>query len=124
MPEVSRFETGAGMDGQLALFVPPRPVKLPRPVRWERNTRSHTAIIRRGRHPLGEALGIDLPLRPEGGTCGDCVFRARLVTDDGRAVYLKCLQSPRRARLGPATDIRDKWPACVDYESAAAEVVF
>jgi hypothetical protein len=59
-------------------------------------------LLRAGKHPMN-----GLPLRAEGGTCGDC---AHLVRKKWAGTYFKCRKGDNTN--GPATDVRLKWPAC------------
>lgn len=63
--------------------------------------------VLQGRHPMGHALG------PEDKTCGDC---EHMVGREFSKTYWKCRKSKQSG--GPATDIRKKWRACEQFESA------
>ena len=86
--------------------------------------------IRRGYHPLGVALRINIPLHPDaprgddrkapGPRCGTCVHRV-VPLRDVAGTYPKCNYTSsgrawERASGGPGTDCRAWWPACQAYQ--------
>lgn len=95
--------TGPLFDG--ALDGPTNPVLPP----WFRGgTTTQRAHVVRGRHPLGFPL---MP-NPMGAKCGSCEHTGRWGDVANPGAYLKC---GKRLTRGPATDIRRKWPACINY---------
>jgi hypothetical protein len=67
------------------------------------------ALVEQGIHPLrGGAV------RPDLGTCGDCVHR-RVVSWKAGA-YPKCWHPTSPRTHGQRTDVRAWWPACSEHE--------
>jgi hypothetical protein len=110
---------------QPALFdsPPEPPVKLSA---GRRRTLRQTQLLHAGRHPLSAIA--PLPLHPDapppgdrdapGPRCGNCAFRVAVRHHERR--YAKCSWPGGtdwpRASHGPATDLRDWWPACRDHQ--------
>lgn len=81
--------------------------------RWFRGgTATQRERVALGLHPMGRQL---LAGRAE--TCGSC---AHLQRNQWDKVYLKCALAQNTH--GPATDIRAKWAACVEWKPAAGQV--
>lgn len=71
---------------------------------------SHIQNVKLGKHPLGfDLLPDNKGLKA---TCGNCLWRVRIRYHD--QTYTKCTQV--KLTKGPATDIRNKWLACILYE--------
>ncbi|MGW4525143.1 DUF6011 domain-containing protein [Amycolatopsis sp. NPDC004378] len=102
----------------------------PKPSRETRRTLRQAEAIRRGYHPLGVALRVNIPLHPDaprgddrkapGPRCGTCVHRVVPLREVSGA-YPKCNYSSsgrawERASGGPGTDCRAWWPACQAYQ--------
>ena len=127
VPITAPSRTGAAAE--LPLFdLPGAPASgAPRPTVGERQRARHAEAVRRGYHPLGVALRINLPLHGEaapfddraapGARCGTCVHRVVPLREVART-YPKCNFGGdwRRATGGPGTDVRAFWPACKDYQ--------
>lgn len=106
------------------------PADVPPPSRDARRTARQAEAIRRGYHPLGVALRMNLPLHAEaprgedrkaaGPRCGSCVHRV-VPLRDVAGTYPKCDVGGdwRRATGGPGTDCRAWWPACHEYRPKA-----
>ena len=119
---------GGAPVGPVPLFDLPDapPVDAPPLSRDARRTARQAEAIRRGYHPLGVALRINIPLHPgapravdrkaPGLRCGSCVHRV-VPLRDVAGTYPKCNFGGdwRRASGGPGTDCRAWWPACKDY---------
>ncbi|GHG97383.1 DUF6011 domain-containing protein [Amycolatopsis roodepoortensis] len=102
------------------------PIDAPPPSRDARRTARQAEALRRGYHPLGVALRINIPLHPDaprsidrkapGLRCGSCVLRV-VPLRDVAGTYPKCSYGGdwRRATGGPGTDVRAWWPACKEY---------
>lgn len=56
---------------------------------------------------------------PEGQCCGTCLHFRRTGNSEGRGQkHFKCFKVRHLWTHGPATDIRFRWPACSQWESA------
>jgi hypothetical protein len=64
--------------------------------------------IENGFHPFGTRLR-----EPAGETCRTCAFAMK--HQPGANSYWKCSQ--HGVTYGPATDLRLKWPACVNWKA-------
>jgi hypothetical protein len=97
-------------ETQLDIFGAEHPAVAARPAdrsRWHEDYKHRQArLLRDGKHPMN-----GLPLRAEGGTCGDC---AHLVRKKWAGTYFKCRKGDNTN--GSATDIRLRWPACEMWE--------
>ena len=102
------------------LLFDPTPFEVPQPDlsgllgQDARRTARRRARIESGMHPVRE-----LPLHPEGGTCGGC---AHLILKDGPAIgvgagrWWKCSET---LHGGHGPDMRKSWPACTEYVEPA-----
>lgn len=120
--------TLAAVLGPVALFeLPDAPAPdAPRPTAGERRRARIAEAVRRGYHPLGVALRVNIPLHADaaplddrqapGLRCGACVHRV-VPLRDVAGTYPKCNFGGdwRRATGGPGTDCCAYWPACKDY---------
>lgn len=104
----------------------PAPVAEQKPTPGARRIARQAEAIRRGYHPLGVALRINIPLHPDaprgddrkapGPRCGNCAHRV-IPLRDVAGTYPKCNYGGdwRHATGGPGTDCRAWWPACHHY---------
>jgi len=86
-----------------------------------RRTIRQLAMLRRGRHPIGEArLHPDAPPADDretpGPRCGSCWYRQ--VLDHHGKGWPKCLRNDGIwVAHSTASDVRAWWPACVSYSA-------
>ena len=97
-----------------------------KPTPGARRIARQAEVIRRGYHPLGVALRINLPLheaaprsvdrKAPGPRCGTCAHRV-VPLREVSGTYPKCNYGGdwRHATGGPGTDVRAWWPACHHY---------
>ncbi len=69
----------------------------------------HKANVQRGLHPMGFPLLKQNPIEKR---CRNC---ANATTHRQSKSWIKC--DLVKATHGPATDIRDKWAACVNWKA-------